>query len=183
MSDENILILKAQDGDGEAESELMLSYVPLVLSIASSYFSSNVENDELTQAGFIGLMKAIRKYDVNKGSASFKTYASTCIHNTIRTALRRENAIPKDAPLSDAFNIPSEMDIPSAYEDEESERLLMSQISSVLNECEMNVLKLYIAKASYREISEQLGIAKKKVDNTIYAIKNKIKKLLDKNNK
>ncbi|MDE7372747.1 MAG: sigma-70 family RNA polymerase sigma factor [Clostridia bacterium] len=180
MSDENILILKAQDGDGEAESELMQTYAQLVAAIAHSYCSVGVDRDDLVQAGLIGLMKAIRKYDVEKGSARFKTYASTCIHNTIRTALKNHNSAPKDAPLSDAFNIPSGQNVTTDYEDEETERQLMSEISSVLNDCEKKVLHLYIAQLSYQEISDQLGIEKKKVDNTIQSFRKKIKKLLDK---
>lgn len=179
MSDENILILNAQNGDTDAEDALMQTYVPLVAAITLSYSSGTVD-DDLEQAGLIGLMKAIRKYDVNKGAASFKTYASACIHNTIKTVLKSRNSAPKHAPLSDAFNIPSGQDISTDYEDGEAERRLMSEISAVLNDCEKKVLKLCIAQLTYQEISEKLGIEKKKVDNTIQSFRKKIKKLLEK---
>ena len=182
MSDENILIFKAQDGDGEAESELIRAHTPLVRAIARSYFANGVDEDEIMQAGFIGLMNAVRSYNVKDGAASFKTYASTCIHNRIKTALRKHNAAAKDTPLTDILDMPSEINVEEIYEDKETESLLMSEISSVLNECEMNVLNLYLSAMSYQEISEQLGIEKKKVDNTIYSFKKKIKKLLDKDN-
>ena len=56
----------------------------------------------------------------------------------------------------------------------------MCAISSVLNEREMSVLKLYLSAMSYQEISDKLGIEKKTVDNTIYSFRKKIKKLLNK---
>ena len=84
MSDENEMIIKAQSGDGEAESELLIKYSPLVKIIVRSYFVIGVNDDDLIQAGMIGLMKAVRKFDVNNGSASFKTYASACIHTSIK---------------------------------------------------------------------------------------------------
>ena len=182
MSDENILILKAQDGDGEAESELLRAHTPLVKAIARSYFASGVDGDELVQSGLIGLMNAVRSYDVKDGTASFKTYASTCIHNKIRAALRKQNTSAKNTSLADILDLPSELNIAENYEEKEAEQQLMSEISSVLNECEMNVLNLYLSAMSYQEISDKLGIEKKKVDNTIYSFKKKIKKLLDKNN-
>ena len=43
----------------------------------------------------------------------------------------------------------------------------------------MNVLKLYLSAMSYQEISDKLGIEKKKVDNTIYSFRKKIKKLIN----
>ncbi|MCM1306392.1 MAG: sigma-70 family RNA polymerase sigma factor [Bacteroides sp.] len=180
MADENILILNAQSGDGEAEGELVKIHSPLVKAIARSYFSSEIDFDDLVQVGMIGLINAIRHYDVENGAASFKTYASTCIHNKIRTALRKHNSDPKGTPLSQFRDLPSETDVETVFEEQESERLLMCEISSALNECERNVLNLYLGAMSYREISEQLGIEKKKVDNTIYSIKKKIKKILEK---
>ena len=60
-------------------------------------------------------------------------------------------------------------------------RLLSEAISSVLNERETNVLKLFLDAMSYAEISQKLGIEKKQVDNTIYSLRKKIKRLLEGN--
>ena len=181
MSDENEMIIKAQSGDGEAESELLIKYSPLVRIIVRSYFVIGVDGDDLIQAGMIGLMKAVRKFDVDNGSASFKTYASACIHNSIKTALGNQNDLLKEAiPLTDILDLPDDTDLGKDYENEETAQLLMSAISSVLNEREMSVLKLYLSAMSYQEISDRLGIEKKTVDNTIYSFRKKIKKLLNK---
>lgn len=178
--DERSLLIRAQNDDAEAETELLLKYSPLVKSIARSYYTIGVDDEDLWQLGLIALMNAVRTYDLNESKASFATYASACIHNIIKTELRRKkNQTKDDIPLSDIEDRPSKFDVEKLYEDKETEHLLMRAISSVLTECEMNVLMLYLSAMSYQEISDKLGIEKKKVDNTIYSFKKKIKKLLE----
>ena len=58
--------------------------------------------------------------------------------------------------------------------------MLIDAIASTLTPTEFAVLKLYIECMSYADIAKELGIEQKKVDNTIYSAKKKIKKLLDK---
>ena len=176
---ENDLILKAQSGDGDAENTILIEYSSLVKTIARTYFVIGVDNDDLVQSGMIGLMNAVRSFKPN-ASASFKTYASTCIHNIIRTTIRKHSLSAGDAPLAEAMDIPDSIDVEKSLLEDEDERLLLEAISSVLNEREMNVLKLFIKAMSYQEISDKLGIEKKQVDNTIYAVRKKIKKLLEK---
>ena len=83
-------------------------------------------------------------------------------------------------PLTEILDLPDGTDLGKGYEDKETAQLLMYAISSVLNEREMSVLKLYLSAMSYQEISDRLGIEKKTVDNTIYSFRKKIKKLLNK---
>ena len=98
----------------------------------------------------------------------------------IKTVLRKQNTITKNnTPLSEIIDLPSDINLERGYEEKETERLLTDAISSVLNEREMNVLKLYLSAMSYQEISDKLGIEKKKVDNTIYSFRKKIKKLIN----
>ena len=182
MTEDTSLILKAQSGDSDAENELLKLYSPLVKCIARTYNAIGIDNDDLVQSGMIGLMNAVRKFDTVNGTASFKTYASTCIHNMIRTALRKQNTVSKaDTPLSEIIDLPSDINLERGYEEKETEKLLLDAISAVLSEQEMNVLKLYLSAMSYQEISDRLGIEKKKVDNTIYSFRKKIKKLLNRN--
>lgn len=180
--DENSIITKAQYGDSDAENKLLIAYSALVKTIARSYFVIGVDSDDLVQSGMIGLLNAVRNYNVQDGAASFKTYASTCIHNTIKTAIKKHMSVSSDdAPLAEALDIADETDLEKAFLEEEDGRLLLDAISSVLNERERNVLKLFLKAMSYQEISEKLGIEKKQVDNTIYAVRKKIKKMLDTN--
>lgn len=180
QSNENELILNAQRGDSQAENEILTAYSPLVKTIARSYYVIGVDNDDLIQSGMIGLMNAIRTYKVQDSPASFKTYASTCIHNMIKTTIRKHNQTQnEDAPLAEAMEIPDKTNLEANFLEDEDERTLLAAIEAVLNEREMNVLKLFIKAMSYQEISDKLGIEKKQVDNTIYAVRKKIKKLLE----
>ena len=60
----------------------------------------------------------------------------------------------------------------------ETSALLFDAITALLTPVELAVLKLHLECLSYSEIAKELGIEQKKVDNTIYSAKKKIKKLL-----
>ena len=174
------LIVKAQQGDVASEGEVLMQYMPLVKSIARSFYVIGIDGDDLSQIGMIGLMRAIRSFSVD-GTASFKTYASHCIRNNILDAIRKQKKPTEQRVDLDEVFIPSDEQEPERlYIEDEASRLLLEAISAALNEREMNVLNLYLDAISYAEISEKLGIEKKQVDNTLYSIKKKIKKLLDK---
>lgn len=53
--------------------EIILENESLIHSITKNFYG--VEREDLIQAGFLGLMKAYRKYDTSKSEAKFSTYA------------------------------------------------------------------------------------------------------------
>ena len=73
---------RAREGDREAQEIMIYSNIRLVMSIARRYAG---ESDflDVVNDGVIGLLKAIRKYDPNKG-AKFGTYATFWIKQSIR---------------------------------------------------------------------------------------------------
>ena len=176
---EKELIKRARNGDVQAENEVLTAYAPLVKSIARSFYVIGEDGDELIQMGMIGLMRAVRTYDF-ENTATFKTYASHCIRNTIVDAVRKQNAHPDSDNIDDVMLFSDEQEPERIYIEDETSRLLLETISATLNEREMSVLKLFLDAMSYAEISEKLGIEKKQVDNTIYALRKKIKKILNK---
>lgn len=85
-------------GDNSKRDELLLSNVPLVISRAKrihSLLHSTWEIPDLAQEGFLGLMKALKLYDINNPErASFSTYAIYWIDNNIqRFLLNNGNSI------------------------------------------------------------------------------------------
>ena len=68
----------AQTQNFEQESDAQIEqYIPLVKRIAYHLMSRlppSVQQDDLVQAGMIGLLEAMRNYDATQG-ASFQTYA------------------------------------------------------------------------------------------------------------
>ncbi|MDE5601299.1 MAG: sigma-70 family RNA polymerase sigma factor, partial [Clostridia bacterium] len=177
---ENELIVKAQNGDIVSEGNVLKQYAPLVKSIARSFYIIGADGDDLIQLGMIGLMRAVRTFST-EGAASFKTYASHCIRNSILDDIRRQKKEQDQTIDIDDVFIPSiEQEPERIYIEDEALRILIDAIGAVLSELEMEVLMLYLEARSYAEISEKLGIEKKQVDNTLYSVKKKIKKLLDK---
>lgn len=176
------LITAAQSGDDSARDRLLLEYAKLVRAIARSFEVVNaVDYDDLFQVGNIGLLKAISTYQADSG-ASFKTYASRCIKNAIIDELRKKSPlvtvpIEDENPLID--KLPSPQDPEKDYIDRETVEHVVDAIRTSLTESEFEVFKFYLYGMSYQEISEKLDIEKKKVDNTIYSIKKKAKKLFD----
>ncbi len=85
-------ILAAQNGDCEAELRLLESNLPLVTAIAKRYLNRGVEMDDLKQLGSIGLLKAIRRFDVSL-NVCFSTYAVPLIAGEIKRFLRDDGII------------------------------------------------------------------------------------------
>ncbi len=55
------------DGDVEAARQLVLSHLRLVISIARGYLGYGLPHADLIQEGNIGLMKAVKRYDPERG--------------------------------------------------------------------------------------------------------------------
>lgn len=73
-------------GDPVAKNKLVESNLRLVVSVAKHYIGCGVAFQDLIQEGNIGLMKAVDKYDVNRGFR-FSTYATWWIKQTISRAI------------------------------------------------------------------------------------------------
>jgi RNA polymerase sigma-32 factor len=56
-----------QDGDIEAARGLVLSHLRLVVSVARGYLGYGLPHADLIQEGNVGLMKAVKRYDPDRG--------------------------------------------------------------------------------------------------------------------
>lgn len=83
------------DPTEEILAEVMRSGEALVKSLAHS-IGPNGSFDDLIQAGYIGLMQAVNRFDPEKGAA-FATYAYHWVMGEIRLEVRRERTF--DRPL------------------------------------------------------------------------------------
>mgnify|MGYP001853945558 CR=1 FL=1 len=197
MTDEELSI-KAQNGDEDAVNHLLTNYKSLVNKIARSYFLTGGDMEDIVQEGMIGLYKAIMHYSPDK-SASFKTFANTCIKHQIITAIRiasseKNKALSSAVPIlepsttdeEDIMEIPLFSTAPSPDDKiiaEENFQEIKQQITKLLTPLELKVFVLYLQGYSYNEISAKSNINKKSIDNALSRIKSKLAHLKNDENK
>ena len=90
-----LIILAQGDDEGEAMSateELVLLNSGLVRSIALRFRDRGLDFEDILQIGTIGLIKAIRSFDLERGTV-FSTYAVPMIFGEIRRTLRDDGMI------------------------------------------------------------------------------------------
>ena len=84
---DDVLRLKDLQSDGEiAREHLIKANTRLVVSIAKRYIGRGVPFLDLIQEGNLGLMKAVKKYEYQRGFR-FSTYATWWIRQTITRAI------------------------------------------------------------------------------------------------
>ena len=82
---------------GKSREEVVVEYAPLVRHIANrlaARLPENLDREDLIQAGMIGLLDAIEKYDSGR-EAQFRTYAEFRIKGAMLDDLRASDWVPR----------------------------------------------------------------------------------------
>src|SRR3954470_3564538 len=83
-ADERRLVLAAKRGDEPCRAELVEAFMPLIASVARAYRGSpSVERRELMQEGVVGLLQALERYDLSRGTP-FWAYASWWVRQAMQ---------------------------------------------------------------------------------------------------
>lgn len=86
------LISRSKQGDEWAREQLIQQNTGLVKNIALKFIGAGYELDDLLQIGYIGLLKAVDRFDDSYG-VMFSTYAVPMILGEIRRYLRDDGRI------------------------------------------------------------------------------------------
>lgn len=79
----------AQKGDLKARTRMIVSNLRLVVKIARHYYNRGLEFLDLIEEGNLGLLRAVEKYDPERGFR-FSTYATWWIRQTIERAIMNQ---------------------------------------------------------------------------------------------
>lgn len=76
-----------EDGDMDAREQLVMSHLNLVRFLANKFKNRGEPLDDLVQVGYLGLLKAIDRFDPDRG-LEFTTYATPTILGEIKRHFR-----------------------------------------------------------------------------------------------
>ncbi len=175
MTNESLALLSQEGFDG-AFDLLVARMLPVALSCASGYDNPPLCREDLVQEGMFGLISAVRTYSADK-NASFKTYAGVCIKNRIASAVRKsdhhggDNLSLSDEDFPDFDSNPADLLIKR-----EKNQNLGRFIDEEFSDFEKEIIHLYLAGSSYKEIAQTLSTHTKAVDNALQRIRRKLKK-------
>ncbi|MGO0122880.1 SigB/SigF/SigG family RNA polymerase sigma factor [Desulfothermobacter acidiphilus] len=94
------LLLRAQRGDAQAQEQLVKANLGLVGKVVKRFAGRSQEEEDLFQIGCIGLIKAINRFDLQRGTC-FSTYAVATIVGEIRRFLRDDGLIKVSRTLKE----------------------------------------------------------------------------------
>lgn len=182
------LISFSREGNAVAEEALASRYAQLVRVCARPFFLAGGDSEDLLQEGMIGLLSAIRNFDLNCG-VSFRTYAEQCIRNRIISAITsasRQKHNPLNQRISFEYLLNEEpnglqspnTDFTRRTEDQvlarEWEEELLVVNAKQLSRFEREVLVMYLQGLSCKEIAKSLNRPEKSIDNAVQRIRRKI---------
>lgn len=189
ISDECLCRLAAS-GDSNAEEILVERYGRLVRICARPFFLAGGDSEDLIQEGMMGLLSAIRGFDVQR-EANFHTYAEVCIKRRLLTAIKAatrdkhtplNNYVSFETPLfggnSDQYTYGTahrQLDNPeNLLIDREEVVERMDALKGMLSSFEGKVLGLYLDGLSYVQIANEVCKSPKSVDNAVQRIRRKL---------
>jgi RNA polymerase sigma-B factor len=82
-----LLVAYHREGDTEAREQALVSLMPLVRALAARYAGRGESLEDLVQVGSVGLIKALDRFDVDRG-VEFSSYAVPTIVGEIRRHFR-----------------------------------------------------------------------------------------------
>lgn len=162
----------------EAREILIQRNLRLVAHVVKKYSHVSEESEDLISIGTIGLIKAIKTYDTNKG-CRLATYAARCIDNELLMLLRAKKKTARDVSIYEPIGTDKEgneihlLDVTLSptrdFADEYTRREDISKMHQLVNtvldgrEREIIILRYGLGRQrelTQREIGKMLGISR-----------------------
>ena len=140
--DEKLCLDELQHGSEDARNKLIEHNLRLVAHVVRKYESSGEDMEDLISIGIIGLIKAIRTYNHERG-VRLATYAARCIENEVLMHLRNIKKLKQEVSIYD----------PIGYDKEGNE---ISLIDILTNDCE--IIEQIDARLQEEKIKNNLGV-------------------------
>jgi len=192
---ENIeeVVKAAQDGEVNAIEELIDRNMDIVYAKSRYFFIKGLDKDDVIQEGRVGLFKAIRDYKEDK-EASFRGFAQLCIHRQLVSAIKKANR-QKHMPLNNSTSLDKSIDkgeskrtynevvsdnnhdLEKIFIYQEILNLIMDKIEKNLTKLEYRVFVKYLDNKTYQEISDELNVNLKSVDNALQRARKKVEEI------
>ena len=126
-------------------------WLPFVASVASRFFCTGAERDELIQSGAVGLMKAMKRFD-GENRTAFASYAFKYIEGEIRSYLRNNRLIV--VPRNMFKEMRRLKSIMYSEEDGGGERIKVSDAAKILSVSEAEIVSLIMLMDGVQSIAQ-----------------------------
>jgi len=180
----------AQSGDPDAFARLFRRHRPLIFSLARRYFAPGWDRDDLIQEATIGFFKAVRDFKGDRGT--FASFVDLCVRRQIitfvKTATRQKHAalnyaLSMDAPIFEdsdeaLINRLATSGRPHLDEEVSDGSAFLSELWERCSSLERGVLSMYSKGFTFAEMAWELGVHLKAIDNAVWRVKVKARKLL-----
>ena len=183
--DEKRLSTRILKGDERALNKLIEANLRFVIVIARQYQGQGLAMEDLVSEGNMGLMKAARKFDAERG-LRFVNYAVVFIRQQIERALKKESAEQRvegthdgqtrsvDAPLGSKANVSLLSVLVNADSPQADQRVYNANLEDAveralqtLNERESAVINAYFGigeeRATMTDIAERMNLKRERV--------------------
>ena len=177
-SEELISLLKrSREGDDLAFAELYKAYTGMIKKFVITFSDRlDMPGEDVEQEALLAFSRAVGSYDLQSEGITFGLYSKICIKNALislerkrKTQKRREWNLSKGSGGADRTSRDGGILFPSEGNAERMKKLLTP--------FENEVLLMFADGSSYDEIANELGVSKKKVDNTLYRLRKKLKSI------
>lgn len=163
-NDIEFLVKKSKEGDLKSKEELLNRFKPYIIKKAREIYIKNYDIDDLIQIGNISIIKAIDKYNLDKGN--FVSYVTFAINNNFNYEIRRMSKTRYDSSLNKTIDDNLEIIDIIAWKENIEENFIRKQnlkyVKNALNKLNENERKLiysiYFADIKLKEYAYKEGI-------------------------